>query len=132
MADHGHRLPHTGKKVNDFKIPCYSWVALCGEQGRVINSVGSQVDIASTILHATGGADASQFHWSRNLFGLPETGWAYFVSIMGLDIIINPGGYMIYDNVGNQVIEQAGMLTQEDIRKGKALQQMTMDDYLGR
>ena len=132
VADHGHRLPYTGKKVNDFKIPLLFLGGALREQGRVINSVGSQVDIASTILHATGRqADASQFHWSRNLFGLPETGWAYFCFNNGFGYV-NPGGYMIYDNVGNQVIEQAGKLTQEDIRKGKALQQMTMEDYLGR
>ncbi len=128
VADHGHRQPGTGKRIDDFRIPVLMLGGALSQQGIKIQTTGSQLDIAHTLLSQSG-MDATAFQWSRSLLGNQQNRWAYFCFNNGFGYV-EPGKYFLFDNVGKQVIEQSGQITEQDINKGKSLQQETFDDYL--
>ena len=128
VADHGHRQPPTGKKINDFKIPVLLLGGALSQKGIVKDRVGSQVDIAATVLSQLN-MPAADFVWSKSLLDSSTKQWAYFSFNNGFGFV-QPGGYYIFDNVGKKNIEQGGVLSGNDINEGKAVQQLSFQDYL--
>jgi phosphoglycerol transferase MdoB-like AlkP superfamily enzyme len=128
VADHGHRLPRTRNKIDDYKIPVLWLGGALVKKGVEINHIGSQTDIAATLLSQTG-ITPNPFTWSKNLLANEINQWAYFAFNNGFGFVL-PGRYFIYDNVGKSVMEQSGPVTDSDIRKGKAMQQESFADYL--
>jgi phosphoglycerol transferase MdoB-like AlkP superfamily enzyme len=129
-ADHGHRLPRTEKKINDFKIPVLFLGGALRQQGIINERVGSQTDIPATVL-AQLNLPVKDFAWSRNLFDPAAPQWAYFCFNNGYGFV-QPGNYFIFDNVGKKPIETGGALSAADTAKGKAIQQLSFEDYLGK
>jgi phosphoglycerol transferase MdoB-like AlkP superfamily enzyme len=129
-ADHGHRLPRTGKQIDDFKVPLLWLGGALTKKGIDIPVTGSQTDIAATLI-AQCGMQNNPFVWSKDLLinGRPQ--WAYF-SMSNAFGFVEPGKYFIYDNVGKIVMEQGGNITENDINKGKAIEQETFADYLNK
>lgn len=127
-ADHGHRLPQTGKQIDDFKIPLLLLGGALNTKGIEINKTGSQTDIAATLLSQTG-IQQNPFVWSKDLFNNGAKPWAYF-SFNNAFGFVQQDQYFIFDNVGKQVIEQNGPVTETDIKRGKAIQQESFADYL--
>lgn len=129
VADHGHRLPATGKKIDDFKIPLlFTGGAL--KQHVINNNTGSQTDIAATLLSLVSMPDTS-FKFSKNLLSNKVVPSAYFSFNDGFGFV-NQKGYFIFDNVGKSLIEQAGQVNDQLIRTGKAYEQYSIEDYLKR
>ncbi|HPH84879.1 MAG TPA: sulfatase-like hydrolase/transferase [Ferruginibacter sp.] len=128
IADHGHRLPRTGSRVDDFKIPMLWLGGAIKKQPGEIAITGSQVDLPATLLAQYGFAQ-NPFPWSKNLLGNPLKQWAYFSFNNGFGYV-EPGSYFIFDNVGKRMIEQKGPVPETMIRKGKAMQQESFGDYL--
>jgi len=129
VADHGHRLPATGKKIDDFKIPLlFTGGAL--KQHVINNNTGSQTDIAATLLSLVSMPDTS-FKFSKNLLSNKVVPSAYFSFNDGFGFV-NQKGYFIFDNVGKSLIEQAGQVNDQLIRTGKAYEQYSIKDYLKR
>ena len=129
-ADHGHRQPSTGKKIDDFKMPLLFLGGAIAQQGMIKDRIGSQVDIPATVL-AQLNISAKDFVWSRNLFDSRSLPWAYFSFNNGYGFV-QPGNYYIFDNVGKKPIEEAGNPAINDVKKGKAIQQLSFQDYLDR
>lgn len=127
-ADHGHRLPQTGKQIDDFKIPLLLLGGALSTKGIEVNKTGSQTDVAATLLGQTG-IQQNPFTWSKDLFGYGVKPWAYFSFNNGFGFV-QPDQYFIFDNVGKQVMEQKGPVTATDIKRGKAIQQESFADYL--
>lgn len=127
-ADHGHKLPRTGKQIDDFKIPLLWLGGALTKKGIEFPVTGSQTDIAATLLSQTG-YDNKQFKWSKNLLGVNTKQWAYF-SFSNAFGFVEPGKYFIFDNIGKIVIEKNGDLSADDINKGKAIEQESFADYL--
>lgn len=127
-ADHGHRQPATGKKIDDFKMPLLLLGGALLQKGMVNERIGSQVDIAATVLSQLH-TPSTAFVWSRNLLDSSSLPWAYFCFNNGYGFV-QAGNYFIFDNVGKKPIEQAGNMSENDIRKGKAIQQLSFQDYL--
>lgn len=127
-ADHGHRQPATGKKIDDFKIPVLFLGGALSQKGIIKERTGSQVDIPATVLSQLH-LPSSDFVWSRNLLDSSSRPWAYFCFNNGFGFV-QPNNYYLFDNVGKQLIEQAGNPSPKDIREGKAIQQLSFQDYL--
>ena len=128
VADHGHRQPATGKKIDDFKIPLLLLGGALKEGGIVKDRVGSQTDIVATVLKQLN-LPAGDFSWSKNLLDSTTKPWAYFCFNNGFGFV-EPGNYYIFDNVGKKAIEAASGNSTSVIRQGKAVQQMSFQDYL--
>lgn len=127
VADHGHPLP-ASSRLNDFKIPLLLLGGALNKPGSVINSTGSQTDIAATLLGSSG-IDHRAFKFSNDLAQPQVQPYAYMSFMNGFGFV-TPGGYLFYDNIGKQVIESGGSVTPYLIQTGKAFEQVTFADYM--
>lgn len=130
VADHGHRLPRADTKTDDFKIPLLMLGGAVKQPAQVISNIGSQTDLAATVLHQLG-LPSKDFAWSRNLLDSTRSKWAFFTFNNGFGYV-QPGKKLVYDNVGKRPIEQTGGLTLQDMYNGRALQQAAYQDFLNR
>lgn len=126
-ADHGHRLPgnqelHTKER---FHIPLL-FVGGAVKNDSVIHTLGSQTDIANTLL-AQVGKPSTDFLFSRNLFssGLNEHAALFFTDGFGL---VLPNRFLVFDNTAKQFVREENV-TEHDKELGKAYQQKLYSDF---
>ena len=93
-----------------------------------MDNISSQLDLA-TSLAAQIKPGYSGFPFSKNLFDTASNPWAFFTFNSGF-AWIQPGKSFVFDNIGRQVIEKKGAITELEIQAGKAMQQLTYQDYL--
>lgn len=130
VADHGHPLPETGNRIDNFKIPILWLGGALKEKGVVIDKVVSQLDIAATLCTQLG-LPTSDFPLSKNSLGQNTLPWAFFSFNNGFGFA-QPQSVYLYDNVGKRIITQTGIATPQQVQAGQALQQHTYADYLGK
>lgn len=127
VADHGHRMPSTGKKIDDFKIP----ILLIGGglKPSIIDKTGSQTDLAATLLNELG-MDYKKYDWSKNLLDSTINPWAYFSFNNGFGFMNSSKNYFIFDNTGKIIIEKSSHFGSSLLNAGKAMQQLSFQSYL--
>ena len=131
IADHGHPLPETDKsKPAEFRIPMLWLGGALQTQPSKIDSLSSQTDLAATLLNQLH-LPSGSFTWSNDIFGKNRVPFAYFAFNNGLGWM-KPGGFLVRDNIGGNIIEKAGALTPEEEKLGKAYLQSSFSDYLKR
>jgi phosphoglycerol transferase MdoB-like AlkP superfamily enzyme len=128
VADHGHRLPETNQKTDDFRIPMLWLGGALNKTGVEIGNYTSQIDIASTLLHQLG-INSYAYNWSKNIFDQKTKQWAFYCFNNGFGFT-QPQKDLIFDNVGKKIIQQNGIITPKDIEYGKSLMQRMYQDYL--
>jgi phosphoglycerol transferase MdoB-like AlkP superfamily enzyme len=128
VGDHGHPLPETQKQTDNFTTPMLWLGGALNQNGVVIDKVVSQLDLASTLMHQVG-VNEPFFPFSKNIFDSSYKEWAFFTFNNGFGLA-QPKNAFVFDNVGRQVIFREGTITEPDIKSGKALQQITYQDYL--
>ncbi|MCF0052022.1 sulfatase-like hydrolase/transferase [Dyadobacter sp. LJ53] len=131
IADHGHPLPETDKsKPAEFRIPMLWLGGALQMQSSRIDSLSSQTDLAATLLNQLH-LPSGSFTWSNDIFGKNRVPFAYFAFTNGLGWM-KPGGFLVRDNIGGNIIEKTGALTPEEENFGKAYLQSSFSDYLKR
>lgn len=130
VADHGHRLPRTGKKLDDFRIPILFLGGALSRQGVQIPGTVSQIDIAATLLGGLG-YDHSKFTFSKDVLNTTNKQFAYMSFNNGFGFV-QPQSFFFFDNQGKQIMEQGGKLDSNDVRAGKAFEQMTFQNYINK
>ena len=130
IADHGHRLPRSEKKIEDFKIPMLWLGGALYKTGIEISNTCSQIDLAKTLLSQLK-MNNNAFSWSKNIMCDQSKPWAYFSFNNGFGFV-EPKQYFIFDNVGKSVIEESKISDSNLYQKGKAVEQMSFGDYLAR
>ncbi len=129
IADHGHRIPDSANKIDDFKIPML-WLGGALEKTNIENvKVASQIDIASTILKQLN-MNAFSYNWSKNIFDKQTKPWAFFSFNNGFGFVEDNQKSVIYDNIGQKTIQKSGNISAKDENYGKALMQRMFQDYL--
>lgn len=128
-SDHGHRLPQTGKQLDDFRVPLLLLGGAVKDKGVKIAEVGSQTDIAATVAKQM--RFDNPFTWSKDLFSQASSRWAYFCFNNAFGFVY-PDGYYLYDNVGKRLIENGGQPDSIRLKQGMSLQQETFADFLHR
>jgi len=130
IADHGHRIPKMNSKTDDFAIPML-WLggAIKNHAGKLVQGVGSQIDLASTVLNQLN-MDAKYYAWSKNILKNKSKKWAFFTFNNGFGYVEAKNKYFIFDNTGHRMIESVGIIKQREQDLGKALMQKTFQDYL--
>lgn len=128
VADHGHPLPETGKKEDNFKIPML-WLGGALKSTGVIANVTSQLDLAPTLARQVESQQA--FPFGQDLFDSTAKKWAFFTFNNGWGFV-QGSKTAVYDNVGKQLVRELGGAESLHIRAGQALQQHTYQDYLDR
>jgi phosphoglycerol transferase MdoB-like AlkP superfamily enzyme len=128
-ADHGIRFPKTGKVIDDFKIPML-WIggAIEKNKGLVVDKLASQIDLSATLMKQVGW-NTSPFPFSRDITDSTAIPFAFFSNSISFGFV-QPDKYFIYDVKGSRVREQQGNINEQDINRGKGIQQFVYDDYL--
>ena len=131
VADHGHPLP--GHDPNDrpskFHIPLiFSGGAL--KMKGIINNVGSQTDIATTILNQLN-LPVNDFKWGKDLLDSSAKQFAFYSFNNGFGWV-TPGGTTTIDNVSKQTIYKEDHFDTSLIKFGKAYMQFSYQDFLKR
>ena len=131
VADHGHPLP--GHDANDapskFHIPLiFSGGAL--KMKGTINTIGSQTDIATTLLHQLN-YSTKQFKWGKDLLDSSAKPFAFYSFNNGFGFV-TPKGTETIDNVSGKTIFKSPGYDSADIKFGKAYMQDSYEDYLRR
>ena len=132
-ADHGHSLPK-GLNITDpkrYHIP----LIIFGEplkykyRGKKIKKIGSQVDIASTILKQLE-IDDSEFQWSNDLLNPKRKDFAYFSFEDGMGWIVKKG-YIVKENKSQKVLDQSNPpIAEKQVDQAKAYLQILFDQFI--
>lgn len=135
VADHGHRLPKEYNNAYDyrkFRIPLFFYGDVINSKfsSKVVSKIGSQTDIASTILNQLNISDTA-FKWSKNLLNENSKDFAFYSFDNGIgwvdnQIIIN------VDNVTRNIIYQSDSSLAIDNKKkiAQAYMQKVFKTYM--
>ncbi len=130
VADHGHLMP--GNDQNHvpakFHIPFILTGGALKNTGRQVEALGSQTDIAATLL-AQLGWPHQEFTWSRNLLAPTTYPFAFYVFNDGFGFL-TPQGTFTFDNVAKQHITRDAGVTKEQLEIGKAYMQHSYDEFI--
>ena len=130
IGDHGHPLPQSDDRTQDFRTPMLWLGGALKERGVVIDKTVSQLDIAAT-LSGQVGLDEKSFPFSRNVFDTTQKAWAFFTFNNGFGFV-NDSGRLVYDNVGKRPISGEGPGQEARIRAGQAMMQRVYGDFIGK
>ncbi len=131
VADHGHPLP--GHDSNDspkkFHIPLIFSGGALTMKGK-INTIGSQTDIATTILDQLH-VSTEKFQWGKDLLDSSAKSFAFYSFNNGFGFV-TPKGTETMDNVSQRPIYTAADYDSSQIKFGKAYMEFSYQDYLDR
>jgi phosphoglycerol transferase MdoB-like AlkP superfamily enzyme len=131
VADHGHPLP--GRDPNDrpskFHIPLIFSGGALTMKGKV-NTIGSQTDIATTILDQFH-LPTNNFKWGKDLLDSSAKQFAFYSFNNGFGFV-TPNGTETFDNVSKKPIYKDPSFDTSRIKYGKAYMQFSYQDFLNR
>lgn len=133
LADHGHPLPQHEAGFNSpkrFHIPMLWLGGALAQQNTTISNFGSQSDFAYSLLSLLG-ADPSDFKWGNNILKPSSNHFAHYVFNKGFGII-NKNGAVVYDYVAKKNIITEGNPDKNLELLGKAMTQLTYQDFLNK
>lgn len=133
IADHGHLYPKNKYDVfmpERYHIPLlfYGEVIKAKFKGKQHNKVGSQQDLAATLL-AQLGMPAKNYTWSKNLLNPYTKEFAFFSWDNGLGFIDNKQ-CVTFDNVGKTILYQTKATTQNHLDLGKSYLQTAYQHFI--
>jgi phosphoglycerol transferase MdoB-like AlkP superfamily enzyme len=139
VADHGHRLPRNTAEAYDpakYHIPLlfFGDVIKSEFRGKKISKLGSQTDVAATLL-AQLGIRYDEFKWSKDLLNPGTRDFAFFDWDNGFGFM-QPGQNVSYDNSGRTMIYNSNpgadrKATDKALAYGKAYLQEVFTEYMG-
>jgi phosphoglycerol transferase MdoB-like AlkP superfamily enzyme len=129
-GDHGHPLPDTKNREDNFKIPMLWLGGAVANKGDSVTKIVSQIDLARTLAAQTVGQE-ERFPFSKNIFDSTTKQWAFFAFNNGFGLMQPDNGFL-FDNVSKSVMLKRGSVSAADIKTGEALQQFFYQDYLNR
>jgi phosphoglycerol transferase MdoB-like AlkP superfamily enzyme len=129
-ADHGHYLPITGKRADDYRIPML-WLggALKNRNIRIDKTV-SQLDFPLSLVKQLGFSNNS-FPFSKNMFDSSSRHWAFFTYNDGIGLVMD-SSRVLFDNAGKRLVFEEGKSGSDHTLACKALMQVLYSDFLKR
>lgn len=131
VADHGHQQP--GNSANQSPEKFHIPLLLAGgalrpaARGRVVSTIGSQTDVAATLLHQLN-LPATTFVWSCDLLAPHLVPFAYYSFNNGFGTV-SATGSVTFDNVSRQVWDIVGTVPDAQLQLGKAMEQISLEDF---
>lgn len=130
VADHGHPLPGNDAthQTSKFRIPFIITGGAVKENGLKINTIGSQTDIATTLL-AQLNLPKESFKWGRNLLAPIADPFAFYVFNDGFGFVTEQGELTV-SNLSKKIITQDNGVTEEQLKNGQAYMQYSFEDFI--
>ena len=129
-ADHGHYLPITGKRADDYRIPVLWLGGALKKQNIVIDKTVNQLDLAGSLVQQFH-FPAALFPFGKNVFDSTAGHWAFFTYNDGIGFVTD-SSRLLFDNAGKRTVFTEGKPNKEDERIAKALLQQVYADFLKR
>jgi phosphoglycerol transferase MdoB-like AlkP superfamily enzyme len=129
VADHGHRLPVSKNKIDDFHIPILVFGGAINAKNIQINKVVSQTSIAKYFLESLQ-LNSEEFKWSNNL-NISNKGNAYFSFKNGFGVVTDSSS-VLFNNDTKKIIQQSGKSPKGALEYGKAYVQLSYADFLSK
>lgn len=131
VADHGSARPGNSQnhELDKFEIPMLWLGGVLNDSVKVVERIGSQIDIPATVLSQLG-YNYDDYTFSKDMFSEESNEFAFYVFNDGF-CFITDSSKVIYDNVGKSILHQEGKI-EEDVLKGKAYLQYLMNDFISR
>ena len=129
-ADHGHYLPITGKRADDYRIPVLWLGGALNKQNIVVDKTVNQLDIAGTLMKQLH-LPASPFPFSKNVFDSTSKHWAFFTYNDGIGFVTD-SSRLLFDNAGKRTVFEEGKTNKGQEQMAKALMQKVYNDFLKR
>src|SRR6187455_3062270 len=129
-ADHGHYLPVTGKRVDDYRIPILWLGGALKKRSVFIDKTVDQLDIAGSLAQQLHFPDSS-FPFSKNVFDSTSKHWAFFTYNNGIGFVTD-SSRLLFDNTGKRTVFEEGKTNKEQEKVAKALMQKLYTDFLNR
>lgn len=135
IADHGHPLPRLAPPAGEqasqlYHIPMLWLGGALAVRDTVVTVVGSQVDVAPTLLAQLGRPHA-QYRWGKNLLADDVKPFAFFGYLDGFGWV-DARGRLVYGYNTHQVMQRTPGAGDQEVRAGEAYQRLTYQDFLGR
>jgi phosphoglycerol transferase MdoB-like AlkP superfamily enzyme len=137
LGDHGRRIVPVDEQLppqdadTRFRIPMLWLGGALGPRDRVSDEIGSQTDLPATLLDLAGVAPLRPYRWARSLVRPASDRFAYYAFPDGFGIVTERGS-LVYDHRARRISSTTGAPTAGDERLGRALMQLTYQDYLDR
>ncbi|MDP2424677.1 MAG: sulfatase-like hydrolase/transferase [Bacteroidales bacterium] len=130
LSDHGSRYPGntTSYSREKFNIPMLWIGGAINTEHKRIETYGSQVDLAATVYNQFG-FDAASFTYSKDLLDPKSKGYAYYAFNNGFGFYTSSAG-MVYDNALGEFIQRSGTQVAQWHDHGKALLQLSTNDFI--
>jgi phosphoglycerol transferase MdoB-like AlkP superfamily enzyme len=141
VADHGHRLPKLYKdtrQTEKYRIPLLFYGNTISKEfleknNNKISQIGSQTDIATTLLGQVG-MDNSSFKWGKDLLNPSSKQFAFYCYDEGMTWI-TPNGYLRYTETtkdtqiktNSEKVQKKALL--EELPFAKSYLQVLLEDY---
>jgi phosphoglycerol transferase MdoB-like AlkP superfamily enzyme len=129
-ADHGHYLPITGKRADDYRIPVLWLGGALKKQNVVIEKTVNQLDMAGSLTHQLH-FSGDQFRFSKNVFDSTSKHWAFFTYNDGIGFVTD-SSRLLFDNAGKRTVFEEGKTNSEHERIAKAIMQKVYSDFIKR
>lgn len=129
-ADHGHYLPVTGNRADDYRIPVLWIGGALEKQNIIVDKTVSQLDMAGSLaeqLHF----GKHPFRFSRNVFDTTLAPWAFFTYNEGIGLVTD-SSRLLFDHAGKKLVFEEGKTSRRQEELAKALLQIVYDDFLKR
>jgi len=131
VADHGHVQPgnSANQSYHKFHIPLVlAGGALRPEaRGKVVTTIGSQTDVAATLLRQLQ-LPTADFVWSRDLLARHPVSFAHYSFNNGFGDV-SSAGQVTFDNISRKVWERDIAVPDSQLLLGKAMEQVSLEDF---
>ena len=129
-ADHGHYMPITGKRADDYRIPVLWLGGALKKQNVVIDKTVNQLDLAGSLVQQLH-FPAAPFPFGKNVFDSTAGHWTFFTYNDGIGFVTD-SSRLLFDNAGKRTVFMEGKSNTEDERIAKALMQKVYNDFIKR
>jgi phosphoglycerol transferase MdoB-like AlkP superfamily enzyme len=136
VADHSKKLERTDANVPYKSAAAWHHVPMLWTGGALrttgqVDQLASQTDLAPTLLGQLGIPGGEQFRFGRDLFAGPPRSSVFYAFDDGFGLVTRTGG-LVWEHVPDRITSRFGAVSEADLRLGKALLQLTYQDYLDR
>ena len=97
----------------------------------MVDAIGSQTDLAPTLLNALGLPEAARYRFGGDLFDPARRPQAFYGFDDGFGLVTDRGA-LVWEHAPNRITSSSGRVTGADLRLGRAMLQVAYQDYLDR
>ena len=137
VADHSKKLERTDAAApyksaeTWYHIPMLWLGGALARRGEVVDAIGSQTDLAPTLLAALGLPGAARYRFGGDLFAPSRRPQAFYGFDDGFGLVTGHGA-LVWEHPPNRITSSSGRVSDADLRLGRAILQVAYQDYLDR